>query len=73
MPGTANLKLCILWEDELRLASKLLKVAQEAPEDKAAEAGAAAYAACMVALWGLADDANAVLLAAADIRPKPTT
>ncbi len=74
MSNAVNLNLCILWEDELRAAARLLHTAHEICEgantsEEAKDAAAsAAYQACMVALWGLRDDHAAVLMASGEIR-----
>ena len=71
MSHTANITLCVLWEDELRLAAKLLRAAADAPDDDHDLLAQQAYAACQVALWGLTDERHAVILAASDLRTKP--
>lgn len=70
MTDRVKLNLVILWEDEIRIASKLLKLAQEASENDAPAAAQAAYAACMTALWGINDNSVAVMLASSAILPK---
>ena len=70
MTDRIKLRLVILWEDEIRLASKLLREAQEAPEEHATAAAQAAYAACMTALWGIDDNDIAVMVGNAEICKK---
>jgi len=64
----AEMTLCILWEDELRTAARLLDVAQTCPDEDASKAMAAAYGACLVALNGLTDEKTAVMVSAPAIR-----
>lgn len=70
MSDPVTIPLCILWEDELRKASSLLRLAQTLPEDddRLLQAQQAAWAACCVALHGLTDDAALVLLSNSEIR-----
>ena len=68
MSSRADMTLCILWEDELRTAARLLEVAQTCPDEDASKAMAAAYGACLVALHGLADEKTAVMVSAPAIR-----
>jgi len=70
---TENMKFCILWEDELRTASKLLHAAEECEdEDQQAALATQAYGACFVALYHLKDDHTLTMLASRDVvRRKP--
>jgi hypothetical protein len=77
MASNANVNLCILWEDEVRTAARLLHELHEASgtDDEERESGlaSAALVACMTALWGLTDDRAAVILASREIRKRGTT
>lgn len=75
MTNNVSIALTILWEDELRAASRLLREAHEQPDEELrGEMMANAYAACQTALWGLKDDHAIVLLANSEIRRQvPTT
>lgn len=78
MPHAANLKLCVLWEDELRKAAKLLDAAEkvyklEGETDDYSTVASMAYAACRVALLGLEDDAQIAMVAKPEIRQDPAT
>lgn len=66
-----TISLCVLWEDELRAASRLLKAAHDAPDDQVVEAAQMAYAACEIALGGITDDRHIVMIAPSDLRLKP--
>ena len=67
MSDKATLKLCVLWENELRIASKLIHAVHdlpaETPEDVKDKAARDAFLAATVALWGLTDDSACVLAA----------
>lgn len=73
MSDSTNIKLCILWEQELRTASKLLAEAAALPEETDEQKRALglaqelAYHACEVTLHGLTDEAHLVMLAAASL------
>lgn len=76
MPHAANLKLCVLWEDELRKAAKLLHAAEtifkrEGETDDYAAVASMAYAACRIALLGLEDDAQIAMVAKPEVRQQP--
>ena len=72
MASTAKLNLCILWEDELRQAAKLLAKAlaiyHNVPENEYALAAAEAYAACAAALHGLTDDHSVAMLTSGHLK-----
>ena len=76
MPHAANLKLCVLWEDELRKAAKLLDAAEKiykrhGETDDYGKVASMAYAACRVALLGLEDDAQIAMVAKPELRQEP--
>ena len=58
MSSRANVNLYILWEDELRTASRLLDVANalHKGDPDVPDAVSAAWAACSVALCGIGDE-----------------
>jgi hypothetical protein len=69
MPSNSQFNLTILWEDELRLASALLKAAhEEQNDDERAHKMGKAYQACQVALWNLGDADALVVIGSADIK-----
>jgi hypothetical protein len=70
MADKTTLPLCILWEDELRTAARLLAEMNEAKEEEFNTKASAALNACVVALHGLTDERIAVMLAASTIRRK---
>ena len=71
MAETVNLNLCILWEDELRTAAKLLREAAAiTDDDQRAVAMISAYRACQVALYGLKDEHVVVMIGAGELRKK---
>lgn len=71
MAETTTLNLCILWEDELRTAAKLLREAAAlTDDDQRARAMATAYRACQVALYGLKDDSHVVMIGADGLRKR---
>ena len=58
MSAKTSLSLVVLFEEELREASRLLRVAGELPNGKEqAQAWMDALKACRVALWGLENKA----------------
>jgi hypothetical protein len=66
--GGAKLNLCILWEEELRTASRLLMELQDDDTDDVwSEKARNALQACMTALWGLTDDKMAVMVGAGEL------
>jgi hypothetical protein len=68
VPDRSQFNLTILWDDELRLASRLLKEAHdEQDEDARSLKMVEAYRACQVALWNLGEDAL-VVIGAGEIR-----
>lgn len=72
--GGVKLNLCILWEDELRAASKLLMELQDEDSDDVwSEKAKLALQSCMTALWGLKDDSAVVMIGASELhlRMKP--
>ena len=80
MSDTVKFVLCVLWEDELRIAAKSLQLMQAASEDEFPEKARDALNACLVALHGLTEDKTAVMVGAAGIKKqlhkrgtKPTT
>lgn len=72
MSDRATVTLCILWEDELRTASRLLQIANDMPDDAPDRMIAIqqAWGACSVALAGLSDDKIVVMLGSDAIRIK---
>jgi hypothetical protein len=71
MADNVTLHLCVLWEDELREAARLLHAVKKMPEgDKRDGMIGAAYQACMVSLWGLTDDRVAVLVGSGEIKAR---
>ena len=69
MADKANITFCILWEDELRNASKLLAVANDMSNDDPGlgKAQSVAWAACTIALHGLTEDKSVVMMAAREL------
>jgi len=73
MAAKATLELCILFEDELRKAAKLLKQFDEVAESKYATdaeksaAAATAFKACRLALWGISDT-NVVMVSSGQLQ-----
>ena len=67
MSGTTNMHLVILWDDELRLAGRLVRKAlaliadEDASQDEKASALNAAVSACSVALFDVTDKPETVL------------
>ena len=72
MSERTTIALCILWEDELRTASRLLAAANDLPDGDPGMANAlqAAYAACAVALHGLTDYNHPVLIGSDGLRKR---
>jgi hypothetical protein len=72
MSHRAAVTLCILWEDELRTASRLLQIANDMPDDAQDRLTAIqqAWGACSVALAGLSDEKTVVMLGSDAIRIK---
>lgn len=70
MADHVELSLCILWEEELRTAARLLhRSADESlSEEDRNEAAVQGFSAAMVALWGLTDDRACVLIGSDEIR-----
>ena len=68
MSHTANITLCILWEDELRTAAKLLAEMNASSEDDFPQKARNALTACVVALHGLTDERTAVMLSTSELR-----
>jgi hypothetical protein len=68
MSDSAKVQLCIVWEDELRTAAKLLRAMEDAETDDDYQVAAShALRACCTALWGVADDHCLVMLGAASL------
>lgn len=64
-----SIKLCILWEAELRQASRLFMAAASEPDEaKQSALMNEAYRAGETALWGLTDDQAVVLVGSDEIR-----
>lgn len=59
-----TLKICVIWEEEIRLAARLLQKMQEASEEDFPAAAKAALNACLAALYGLKDEHSAVIMSA---------
>lgn len=70
MSDNTTIKLCILWEGELREAARLMHQAHDEGLDEATrdEMAGRAFAAAAVALWGLTDDHACVLVGSDEIR-----
>ena len=68
MSHNATITLCILWEDELRTAARLLAEMQAADNDTFQEKARAALQASLTALHGLTDDKTAVMLSTAELK-----
>lgn len=70
MAENTTIKLCLLWEGELREAARLLQAAHaEGLDDEArGVAMAQAFQAAAAALWGLTDDHACVLVGSDEIR-----
>lgn len=68
MSDKVTINLCILWEDELRTAARLLAEMQAASDDSFQEKARAALQASLTALHGLTDDRTAVMLSSAELR-----
>lgn len=65
---SVNLNICIVWENEIRAASKLLQAARdEKDEDARLQRMTEAYAACEVALYGIHDDSAVVMCGSAQL------
>lgn len=68
MTAKFELKVTVVWADELRTAAKLLQEARDAAsaepvdEEKVQALFTQAYAACEVALFGIKDDDGLVIL-----------
>lgn len=68
MTREINMKVTVVWADELRVAAKLLQEARDAAsaetqnEELAQSLFTQAYAACEVALFGIKDDYGLVIL-----------
>ena len=70
MAESSSFKVCILWEEEVRMASRLLKSAYAeglTPEEEQTRLKNA-LKACLVALWGVDDDAGCVILGSRDLQ-----
>ena len=70
MAESSAFKVCILWEEEIRMASRLLKSAYAeglTPEEEEMRLRNA-LKACLVALWGIDDDAGCVILGSRDLQ-----
>ena len=73
MSAKATLNLCLLFEDELRKAAKLMKQFDEVAESKYATdaeksaAAATAFKACRIALYGV-NDTNIVMLSSGQLQ-----
>jgi hypothetical protein len=59
-----EVKLCIIWEEELRVAARLLNKLRAATDEEFPEIARDALNACLTALYGLTDENNAVILSA---------
>lgn len=71
MSETVPLQIIILWEGELRQASKLLHEAEsETDDDKRSIKMMQAYLACVVALHGITDEKAVVLCGSEEIRQR---
>lgn len=72
MTYKANIELCILWEDELRLAAKMLHAMHDENDPEAyREKAVTALQACSTALYGLHDDGKvAVMLGASELHKR---
>ena len=70
MSDSARIHLCLLWEDELRLAAKLVQVvnAMDDNDPERKKAIQSAWGACSAALYGLTDEKAAVMLANPEIK-----
>lgn len=70
MSDNTTIKLCILWEGELRAAARLMHQAHaEGLDDETrGEMMNQAFQAAAVALWGLTDDHACVLVGSDEIR-----
>lgn len=68
MSDTAQISLCILWENELREAAKLLAELRDASDAEYNAKAAAALNACLVALHSLTDEKHPVLISADEVR-----
>ena len=75
MSENTTIKLCILWEGELREAARLLHQAhaEGLDDDTRSEAMNQAFLAAVTALWGLTDDHACVLVGSDEIRKKRAT
>lgn len=68
MTAKFEMKVTVVWADELRAAAKLIQEARDAAsnepvdEEKAQSLFTQAYAACEVALFGIKDDDGLIIL-----------
>lgn len=68
MSNSASVNLLVIWEDEIRTAARLLRIArEETDEAKVSSLMGDAYAACEVALAGITDDVAVVMLGNKDL------
>jgi hypothetical protein len=68
MANRADIKLTVMWEDEIRKAAALLREArEESDEELARKKMSEAYAACEVALYGVCDDHAVVMIGNKDL------
>lgn len=68
MSDTAVISLCILWENELREAARLLADLKDARDEEYSSRAVKALNACLVALHSLTDEKHPVLISADDVR-----
>lgn len=70
MSGSAQLKLCILWESEIRAAVKFMKAAEALPDDAEGrgEAFNTAWTMVRTALWHVDDNAALCLVGSDEIK-----
>lgn len=69
MASTANVKIKVLWANEVREAARLMRQWHDCKdEDKQQALMAAAFNAALVALWGIGDDDAVVMLGDKDIQ-----
>ena len=59
---TADLKLCVLYEHELRIAAKLLRQLQDAKKEDIPALAVDALNACNIALYGLTDEFSLTMI-----------
>jgi hypothetical protein len=69
MSDTANIRICILWENELKAASKALRAFADKQEDESSnKLLQQAVSACLAALWNIDDDCALAIIGAGSLQ-----